>query len=42
MADFGYTEGYKKTSATKKKVQNLTFLQSLLKILKVKIILITV
>ena len=25
MADFGYTEGYKKTSATKKKVQNLTF-----------------
>ena len=36
IADFGYTEGYNETSATKTEGSNRIFSQSLLKILKAK------
>ena len=33
MADFGYTEGYKKTNSKKQKGAKFTFFQSILKVL---------
>ena len=39
MADFGFTKGYKKTTATKKGGDKSHFFQNLIKILKAKIIL---
>ena len=40
LADFGYTEGYKNTTLSKKLDKNLIFSRSLSKILKVKMSLI--